>query len=106
MKSLMDLSELESSVQISITSKARSDNKFGYWGDLLGPVSCGSLLWTLERESLSPENEAKAKDLSIYCLRFLEEMGFVKRLDASATRGRGKMRITVHMDGGAQDVSI
>lgn len=106
MKSLMDLSELESSVQISITSKARSDNKHGYWGDLLGPVSCGSLLWTLEREYLSPENEAKANENCNNALKYLKEYGRVKDLKVSVTRFGRKMNISVSMDGGVQDVSL
>ena len=106
MKSLMDLNELESAVQISITSKARSDGKHGYWGDLLGPVNCGSLLWTFEREHLSPENEAKANGVFLMALRFLKDMGFVKSIDVSTKRNGGKMIVNVALDGRKQDVSL
>ena len=106
MKSLMDLNELESAAHISITSKARSDGKHGYWGDLLGPVNCGSLLWTFEREHLSPENEAKANSFFVDSLRYLKDMGFVKSIDVSTKRNCGKMILNVALDGRKQDVSL
>jgi phage gp46-like protein len=106
MKSLMDLNELESAVQISITAKARSDGKHGYWGDLLGPVNCGSLLWTFEREHLSPENEVKAKSLSMDSLKYLKGRGFVKSIYASTKTVGGKLILNVALDGRTQDVSL
>ena len=106
MKSLMDLNELESAAHISITSKARSDGKHGYWGDLLGPVNCGSLLWTFEREHLSPENEAKAEEFCLIPLKFLKDMGFVKSINVSTKRNGGKMIVNVALDGRKQDVSL
>ena len=106
MKSLIDQNELESAVSISLRAKARSDGQRGYWADLLGPVSCGSLLWTMEREYLSPSSEAKARELALYALRHLKDMGFVRSVDAAAKRGDEKISIKVILDGEEQHVSI
>ena len=106
MKSLMNMDELESAVQISLCSKARWNGENGYWADLLGPVNCGSLMWTLDREYLNPEAEVKAKSCCFLSLRYLKDLGFVKRIDATTRSENGKMMITVKLDGREQDVSL
>lgn len=106
MKSLIEQSELESAVQISITARARAKGENGYWGDLLGPVSCGSLLWTLDREYLSIEAEELAKQYVDDALGFLKKRGFIKQFRSNVSRGDSKMKITVEIDGRRQDVSL
>ena len=106
MKSLIEQSELESAVQISITSKTRARGENGYWGDLLGPVSCGSLLWTLDREYLSIEAEELAKQYVDDALGYLKKRGFIKQFRSNVSRGDSKMKITVEIDGRRQDVSL
>ena len=106
MKSLVDQDELESAVSISLRAKARSEGQYGYWADLLGPVGCGSLLWTMEREYLSPGSEAKARELALYALRHLKDLGFVRSIEVDAKRSDEKMNINVILDGGDQDVRV
>ena len=106
MKSLVEQDELESAVQISITAKARAQGKYGYWGDLLGPVNCGSLLWTLDREYLSLEAQELAKRYVDDALGFLKKRAFIKQFKSNVSREGSKMKISVEVDGGRQDVSI
>lgn len=99
MRSLVDQTDLESAISITLLSKAENANQNGYWADLINDTKCGSLLWVLDRESLSNEVVEQAETFARDSLQWLITGGHASMVDVAASRtGLGQLEIQVTID--------
>lgn len=87
---------LEQAVTISWFTDARapddatlpdnSADQRGYWGDMFGDFSLGSLLWMLKRETLTDHTINQARDYARDALSWLLTTPWVSRIEIRAQR--------------------
>ncbi len=84
-KSLVDMSNLESAIALSVQSHRREQGKNGYWFDAISGDTFGSSLWTLRQKALGLDAAAIAAE---YVREALQHLPQSKSLD-----------VEVHQDG-------
>lgn len=100
MNSLVEQSDIESAVAISLGAKARSKKQNGYWADSLNDNKCGSLLWTLERETMSDQVLERAEQYASEALNWILVGNYAERIEVSASAmDINKVGIVVTIDG-------
>lgn len=68
----------------------------GYWGDAFSPRSLGSLLWTMRREKLSPQNLLRIRDICLQALAWLLDAGRIAAVDVqTSVAAADRLRLTV-----------
>jgi len=89
---------LETAIIISLFSDRYATNKeelpkgekdlHGWWGDSTLPDGdkIGSLLWTIRRNGITPDNIIKAKEYAIDALKWMITDGVAKSVDVSVAR--------------------
>lgn len=85
---------LATMVYTSLFTNARADDdnvpagetdRGGYWGDAFSTRSLGSLLWTMRREKLSPQNLLRIRDICLQALAWLLDAGHITAVDVQTT---------------------
>ena len=77
MKSLVDMTDLESAAVISLTAERRFEDRGGYWVEALDGNTFGSHLWRLGRSILNHETLSLAEHYAAESLEWMLTKGLV-----------------------------
>ena len=88
--SIVDLSDLESAITISLYSK-----RGACWGEALTQIPFGSDLWKLLREPPTGETLQRAETYAEEALKWLRDAGHDCKANAAFNNGRVNLNIDV-----------
>lgn len=97
--SLTDLSNLESSAILSLSSEKKSGKEKGYWVDALSGELFGSDLWTLKRSPLNSDTLRLAEEYAKDALSWLVRQGLAKEVNVASEIKNSKISLNITLDG-------